>query len=128
MTKSQNSKQSKESRESPINKLNQELLKIELQYEMDVLSKFNEVINKSKLTPEMCADLLNEDRSQLGSTDHFSFYVEIIDNLYDRAKGQHENDIDNGDDIGFGFALIASVELYWSDKAYELKGLNKSKK
>ena len=107
--------QSKETRESLIAKLNQELLKLELEYEIDILEKFKDIINDSKLTPEICADLLNENRNDLGSTDYNRFYVEIIDNLFNRAKGQHENDIDNGDDIGFYFALSTCVNRIQSE-------------
>jgi len=120
--------QSKETRESLIAKLNQELLKLELEYEIDILEKFKDIINDSKLTPEICADLLNENRNDLGSTDYNRFYVEIIDNLFNRAKGQHENDIDNGDDIGFYFALTSSVDMIQSDRLDELSDLNKSGK
>jgi len=120
--------QSIENRESLIAKLNQELLKLELQFEIDVLEKFNDIIIDSKLTPEICADLINENRNDLGSTDYDRFYVEIIDNLFNRAKGQHENDIDNGDDIGFYFALSTCVDRIQSEKLDELSDLKKSGK
>jgi len=120
--------QSIENRESLIAKLNQELLKLELQFEIDILEKFNDIIIDSKLTPEICADLINENRNDLGSTDYDRFYVEIIDNLFNRAKGQHENDIDNGDDIGFYFALSTCVDRIQSEKLDELSDLKKSGK
>ena len=118
--------QTKETRESLIAKLNQELLKLELQFEIDVLSRFDDIIKNSKLTPEICADLLNENRNDLGSTDYDRFFVEIIDNLFDRAKGQHENDIDNGDDIGFYFPLTTVIDRIHSEKVDELSDLKKS--
>lgn len=114
------------SREDLIKQLNIELLAVEAKFIESIVEKFDEVINNCNLSPEECVELLHKNRSGLGSEDNERAFVRVLDEIFNYAEGQHENDIDNGDDSGFYFAF-QSVSDRHSDEIYEeIRGLKSS--
>ncbi len=112
VTAKKSSKKKVGSREDLIKLLNFELLKIEAKFIDDTLGKFREIVENYSLPAEDCVDLLKEDRSDLGSLFEDRFFTTVINQVYDSAEGQHETDIDNGDDCGFYFAFTSAMDKY----------------
>lgn len=111
------------SRDDLIKLLNLELLKIEAKFIDDILSKFREIIESYPLPAEECVDLLKEDRTDLGSAFEDRFFITVIDQVFNYAEGQHENDIDNGDDCGFYFAFTSTMDKHSDDIHEEIREL-----
>lgn len=114
------------SREDLIKLLNIELLKIEADFIDSLLNKFEEIIENYPLSPEECVDLLHQDRSGLGAQDSNSVFNEVLDGVFDWAKGQHDNDIDNGDDCGFYFAFQSVASMHSQTVRDEVEKLKSS--
>jgi hypothetical protein len=114
------------SREDLIKQLNIELLAVEAKFIDSVVEKFDEVINSCDLSPEECVELLHENRKGLGSEDYDRFFVSVLDEIFNYAQCQYDNDIDNGDDIGFLFAFQTASEKHSEEIYDEIENLKRS--
>lgn len=104
------------SREDLINLLNEELVKIEMEFTQNILNKFDKIISNYPLTANECVMLLRENRKELGSAEYQKFYVDIIDNVFDIAEQHYETDFMNGKDYGFYDPILLAMEHYLDDE------------
>lgn len=114
------------SREELIKQLNIELLEVEAKFIDNVVEKFHEVIDRCQMTPEECVRLLHKNNKGLGSEDYERFFVSVLDEIFNHAENQYENDIANGDDSGFYFSFQSVSERHSEEIYDEINNLKAS--